>query len=114
MVNEQQQQQSKEERSSYELIEVEDVVPKGANSLFLCVARTLIYLAYKNPPLVDVLNRRFGITADLLMSDIGLQYHIRTKLCQYFLKNGVYFDESEAVFKLKYRFIKRFISIKVV
>lgn len=92
-----------EEKQIFELIEVEDIVPMGANSLFLCVARTIIYLTYKNPHLLNILKSRLRINADLFKSDVALQFQLRIKLCEYFLKNGVQFDDQTKTFKLKYR-----------
>lgn len=94
-----------EEKANFELIEVEDIVPVGANSLFLCVARTLIYLSCKIPNLVGALKARLKIDPELLKSDVALQYHLRTKLCEYFLEKGVYFDENKKNFQLNYRFV---------
>lgn len=92
-----------EEKANFELIEVEDIVPIGANSLFLCLARTLIYMSCKTPKLVNALKARLDIDPELLKSDIALQSLLRIKLCEYFLENGVYFDENKKTFQLKYR-----------
>lgn len=92
-----------DEKANFELIEVEDIVPKGANSLFLCVARTLIYLSCKQPKLVDTLKFRLNISPELLKSDIALQFHLRIRLCQYFLENGVVYDDEKKIFLLKYK-----------
>lgn len=94
-----------EEKASFELIEVEDIVPVGANSLFLCVARTLIYLSCKTPNLAGALKARLKIDPELLKSDVALQYQLRTKLCEYFLEKGVHFDENKKNFHLNYRFV---------
>lgn len=103
MVNEKKELLSSSSSSgaNYELIEVEDIVPVGANSFFLCVARTLIYLAYKYPSLVEALKSRIGVDCEMLKSDMALQFHIRVKLCQHFLKTGVFFSHDEGAFKLK-------------
>ena len=80
--------------ANIELVDIEDIIPNGGNSLFLCVARVLIYMSYKNPTLVNALNVCCGIEKDELKSDLGLQLLLRRRLCNYLCQNGTVYDKN--------------------
>jgi len=75
--------------NNIELVDIEDVIPaNSSNSLFLCIARALIYMSWKNPTFSDQLNA-CGISKSDLKCDIHLQTTLRKLLCQYWLENEV-------------------------
>jgi hypothetical protein len=95
-----------EEKPVCELVDIEDNVPSGGNSLFLCVARALIYMSHRNPRLIYALNSRIGIDRNYFKSDIMLQSVLRIKMCEYLVKNGVFFDASKKIFCLGPEYFK--------
>ncbi|RNA28802.1 hypothetical protein BpHYR1_024917 [Brachionus plicatilis] len=91
---------SKDDVQDIELIDIEDIVPFGGNSLFLSVARVLIYMSQKNIQFSNALNLCINLTKNDLASDINLQSMLRTRLCEYWIKTGVHFDEKQKLFYL--------------
>ncbi|CAF0762307.1 unnamed protein product [Brachionus calyciflorus] len=91
---------SKNDVQDIELVDIEDIVPIGGNSLFLCLARVLIYMTQKNPQLTNALNLCVNLSKNDLVSDINLQNLLRIRLCEYWLKNGIHFDEKKKQFSL--------------
>lgn len=90
----------KNEVQDIELIDIEDIVPFGGNSLFLSVARVLIYMCQKKSQFANALNLCLNLTKNDLFSDINLQNVLRTRLCEFWLKTGVHFDEKRKMFHL--------------
>lgn len=71
-----------------ELVDIEDVVPIGGNSLFLSLARVLIYMSFDNPNFEKALDEFCGICKNDLKSDLDLQFKLRKKLCDYIYQNS--------------------------
>ena len=92
--------------ANIELVDIEDIVPNGGNSLFLCVARVLVYMSYKNPTLVNALNVCCGIEKAELKSDLGLQSLLRKRLCDYLCENGTVYDKTAKKLSLSNEFTK--------
>lgn len=90
----------KENVQDIELIDIEDIVPFGGNSLFLSVARVLIYMSQKNTQFSNALNLCLNLTKNELLSDISLQNVLRSRLCEFWIKAGVYFDDKKKLFQL--------------
>lgn len=80
--------------NNIELVDIEDIVPSNSgNSLFLCIARALIYKSWKNPSFSDQLSLH-GISKLDLKCDINLQIALRKLLCEYWLTNCVVFSRN--------------------
>ncbi len=80
--------------NNIELVDIEDIVPpNGGNSLFLCIARALIYMSWKIPAFNDELNNR-GISKSDLKCDIHLQATLRKMLCEYWCNNEVILNQN--------------------
>ena len=85
-----------------ELVDIEDIVPSGGgNSLFLCVARVLIYMSYKNATFSNALNVCCGISRADMKSDVHLQAHLRKMVCEYWCEHGVVYDRNKNVIYLR-------------
>jgi hypothetical protein len=78
-----------------ELVDIEDIVPNDNNSLFLCMARFIIYHSFKNRKFITALQTVCDINKNDLKSDIILHQTLRIKLCEYWLNTGLYFDEKQ-------------------
>lgn len=89
-----------------ELVDIEDNVPNGGNSLFLCLARVIIYMSHKNPRFVNALCTSTGIDKNHLRSDLSLQSALRIRLCEYFIQNGIFFDHDKRKFILTNEYFK--------
>ena len=84
------------------LVDTEDIVPPGANSLFLACARTIIYISNKNATFTDALKQCCGITSNDLKSDIQLQNLLRKKMCEYMCANAICLEDSSVCLKDEY------------
>ena len=91
---------NKNEVQDTELIDIEDIVPFDGNSLFLSIARVLIYTCQKKNQFANALNMCFNLSKNDLLSDINLQNVLRTRLCEFWLKSGIHFDEKRKMFCL--------------
>ena len=90
-----------------ELIDIEDIVPiSNSNSLFLCVARTLIYISHRNERFINALDECCGIKRDDLRTDIYLQALLRSKLCDYILKSAIVYSADSQLPRLRDEFAK--------
>ena len=89
-----------------ELIDIEDIVPSGANSLFLSCARAILYMAHKNPVFSNALNVCCHLNLNCFKSDIELQTQLRSKLCEYFYTNGILVDKSNNRIHLREEYSK--------
>ena len=83
-----------------ELADIEDIIPSGANSLFLSCARVLINMSNKNQTFTNALKECCGITTNDLKCDLKLQNLLRKKLCQYLSENSLAVKENN-IFYLK-------------
>ena len=90
-----------------ELIDIEDIVPIfNSNSLFLCVARTLIYISHRNECFIKALHECCDIKREDLKSDIYLQAVLRSKLCDYILKSAIVYSADTQLPRLRDEFAK--------
>lgn len=89
-----------------ELIDIEDIVPSGGNSMFLSIARAILYLSNKNPAFIDALKSGCGIDIMHHKSDIDIQSVLRAKLCDYFCNNGIVYDKERNIFYLREEYSK--------
>ncbi len=71
-----------------ELIDIEDIVPTGGNSLFLSIARAIIYYSHKNPKFIEALQTCCDIDLTKSRKDIVLQTILRQRLCEYLCLNS--------------------------
>jgi len=90
------------------LVDIEDIVPSGANSLFLSCARAIIYMSNKNSILTNALKACCSIDATHLKSDLKLQNLLRIKLCEYFCETALYKDKTSNTICLKEDYSKFF------
>ena len=97
---------TKEEKESIiELIDIQDIVPKSGNSTFLCISRSLIYMANKDAALVSFLESTIGLKKEDFSNDISLQLKLRTILCKYWCE-FVYYDEDLCQMRIKSDYAK--------
>ena len=89
-----------------ELVDIEDIVPPGGNSMFLSCARALIYMTHKNSALTAALAACSGIDLTLYKTDIQLQSFLRTTICDYFCKHGVVSDKTRGMVYLREEYAK--------
>jgi hypothetical protein len=94
--------QDQENILDFHLVDIEDIVPPGANSLFLSCARTLIYMSNRNATFTEALKLCCGITSNDLKSDIHLQNLLRIKLCEYMCENAIGLENSIVCLKDEY------------
>jgi hypothetical protein len=92
--------------TNIELVDIEDIVPNGGNSLFLCLSRILIYMAHKNQEFLNAIQTCCSIERTDLKSDINLQKLLRRKLCEYFIENGITYDRGKKKFSLSSEYSK--------
>jgi len=105
--------QNQENIQDIALIDSEDIIPPGANSLFLSCARSLIYMSNKNATLADSLKLCCGITSNDLKSDIHLQTKLRIMLCEYLCANAIGIDKANRAVYLKEEYSKHFNGLTV-
>lgn len=98
----------KENVQDIELIDIEDIVPFGGNSLFLSIARVLIYMSQKSTQFNNAVNLCLNLTKNDLLFDINLQNVLRGRLCEFWLKTGVHFDDKKKMFQLSKDFNAHF------
>lgn len=98
----------KENIQDIELIDIEDIVPPSGNSMFLSIARTVLYLSNKNPTFLNALKSCCDIDINHNKSDIDLQSVLRAKLCDYFCTNGIVYDKERNYFHLRDEYSKLF------
>lgn len=91
-----------------ELIDIEDIVPKGGNSLFLSCARAILYMSNKNPMFISALQSCCKIDLRVVRTDIDLQSLLRQRLCEYFCSNGIVCDKTKGEFYLRDEYAKYF------
>lgn len=91
-----------------ELIDIEDIVPTDGNSLFLSCARAVLYMSHKNPTFIAAIQACCDIDLTQHKTDIGLQALIRSRICNYFCKNGVVSDTASNSFQLREAYSKHF------
>ena len=89
-----------------ELIDIEDIVPKGGNSLFLSCARAILYMSNKNPFFINALASCCNIDLRVVRSDIELQTLLRQRLCEYLCFNGIVWDKTKGQFYLRDEYAK--------
>jgi hypothetical protein len=89
-----------------ELVDIEDVVPIGGNSLFLSLARVLIYMSFDNPNFEKALDEFCGICKNDLNSDLDLQFKLRKKLCDYIYQNSFVLNKDTGKSQLRKNFQK--------
>ena len=95
-----------------ELIDIEDIVPKGGNSLFLSCARAILYMSNKNPIFINALKNCCNIDLRVVKTDIELQILLRQRLCEYFCFNGIVCDKAKGEFYLREEYAK--LDIKII
>lgn len=98
--------ENQENIQDIELVNIEDIVPAGANSLFLSFSRALIYMSNKNTIFTNALKTCCGISSNDLKSDIHLQNLLRVKICEYFCENAIVKDKSSNHIYLKEEYSK--------
>ena len=89
-----------------ELVDIEDIVPSGGNSMLLSCARALIYMCHKNTSLSSALAACAGIDLAMFKSDVQLQCFLRARLCEYLCKHGVVSDRVRGLVYLREEYSK--------
>jgi len=95
-------------KTEIELVDIEDIVPIGDNSLFLCLARVLIYMSHENANFSRALEKSCGLTGADMRSDIDLQLTLRKKLCEFFYQSGLVYSKTQEKFQLSKSYTKCF------
>jgi hypothetical protein len=96
---------NQENMKELELSDIEDIIPSGANSLFLSCARVLINMSNKNQAFTNAIKECCDITSNDLKCDLKLQSLLRTKLCLYLSENGL-IEKGKNIFVLKDEYSK--------
>jgi hypothetical protein len=89
-----------------ELIDIEDIVPTGGNSLFLSCARAILYYSHKNPTFINAMQACCNINLVQIKSDLALQALLRQRLCDYFCNNGTLSERESNTFHLREAYSK--------
>lgn len=91
-----------ESMQEIELIDIEDIVPTGGNSLFLSCARAILYLSNKNTMFINAFNICNNIDLTIIKTDIKLQTLLRERLCEYFCINGIVYNNGRFCLREEY------------
>ena len=89
-----------------ELIDIEDIVPTGGNSLFLSCARAILYYSHKNPTFIQAMQACCDIDLTRTNTDLALQTLLRHRLCDYFCVNGTVSERESNSFYLREAYSK--------
>jgi hypothetical protein len=80
-----------------EVIDIQDIVPHNGNALFLCIARSIIYMVHRDPILMQGLEHCLNLRRDDFSNDVKLQALIRCRLCEFWCENVTYDDQIKSL-----------------
>lgn len=80
-----------------EVIDIQDIVPQNGNALFLCISRSIIYMAHRDPILMQGLEYLLNLRKEDFSNDVKLQALIRGRLCELWCENVTYDDQIKSL-----------------